>query len=430
MRPYLVFATQEGKIFSHPFLRMAVEIQDNFFLPHEEELIPLPKGSTLFFLPHRLPVGYNPSTNSFEVFSSWKGKKVFAVAAFLPPSYLRLYHPAYFLEKKKILPLWAYTACGFYKGRFYVTAKRVDPRIRQLPHFYDDRVVKKQVEIFLKEFASNRLYKHLANCALNYNCLAAKNLFLKRWEAPLPVANSCNARCIGCLSLQEEVCLASHQRISFTPHEEEIYEVIFNHLKEAREPIISFGQGCEGEPLLYTDLIAGVVRNIRRRISRGTIHMNTNGSIPTYIKELCKSGIDSFRITLNSAQEEFYYSYFRPKDYKFEDVLTSIRIAKKYKKFVSLNLLVFPGFTDTQEELKALVNLIEYTHVDMVQLRNLNIDPLYYKEKIRFKSLSWIGIRNFIKRLKNRFPQLKIGYFNLPKERFTTFNNFLVERII
>lgn len=429
MKPFLIFATEEGKIFSHPFLRMAAEAQDNFFLPHKEELIPLPKGSTLFLLPHRLPVGYNPSTHSFEILSSWQGKKVFAVAAFLPPSYLRLYHPAYFLEKKKILPLWAYTACGFYKGRFYVTAKRIDPRIRQLPHFYNDKIVKKQIKIFLKEFPANRLYKHLANCALNYNCLAAKNLFLKRWEAPLPVANFCNARCIGCLSLQEERCPASHQRINFTPSEKEIYEVISNHLTEAREPIVSFGQGCEGEPLLYTDLIARVIRDIRKKISQGTIHMNTNGSIPFHIEELCKSGIDSFRITLNSAQEEFYYPYFRPKNYKFEDVLTSIRIAKKYKKFVSLNLLVFPGFTDTEEELEALIGLIEYTNIDMIQLRNLNIDPLLFKEKIKFRKLSWIGMYNFIKRLKNRFPYLKIGYFNLPKEKFSTFDNFLIRFI-
>ena len=36
--------------------------------------------------------------------------------------------------------------------------------------------------------ARNRLFRHLETCALTYGCPAAKNLFLCRYEAPLPTS--------------------------------------------------------------------------------------------------------------------------------------------------------------------------------------------------------------------------------------------------
>lgn len=159
-----------------------------------------------------------------------------------------------------------YIRRSLWRGNFYVTAKRVDNRRRQSPQFYEEKAVKEKVKEFLQKYPKNRLYRHLSFCALNYHCLAAKNLFLKRWEAPLPVSRFCNAICIGCLSYQQKCDLvASHKRISFRPEVEEITEIILNHLKEAKEPIVSFGQGCEGEPLLEADLIAKSIHLVRKK---------------------------------------------------------------------------------------------------------------------------------------------------------------------
>ena len=416
--PYLCFCDRKGKIYHHPYLRMTAQAADKFILPCQEELIRLPSGSTLFYLPDRLPVGYNFKTKNFEVVKEFEGKEVFALSAFPIPAYLRLYTPANIVQNAKILPLWAYTACGFLRGEFYITAKRVDKRIRQSPRFYDNSLIKKSITSFLKEYPNNRLYKHLANCALNYNCLAAKNLFLKRWEAPLPTARSCNARCIGCLSAQESDCVSSHQRITFKPKAAEIAEVAINHLKVAREAIVSFGQGCEGEPLVEAEEIAKAISRVRETLNRGTINMNTNASVPKKIKLLCESGIDSFRVSLNSPQEKFYNLYFRPLGYKFSDVLKSIEIAKKYKKFVSINLFIFPGFSDSSEQIKMLVKFIRKTNIDMIQWRNLNIDPEYYLKQISPKKLNPQGILHLIDIIKKEFPHIKHGYFNLPKEQF------------
>jgi pyruvate-formate lyase-activating enzyme len=326
------------------------------------------------------------------------------------------------IKEQTVLPQWAYSACGFYRGNFYVTARRVDPRIRQSPYFYNNALIRGKVKQYLKNYPQNRLYRHLTNCALNYNCLAAKNLFLGRWEAPIPTARFCNARCIGCLSHQESDCVSSHQRINFRPRAEEITQVIVNHLKYAKEAIASFGQGCEGEPLLEADTIAEAIAKVRTITSRGTINMNTNASIPKKVELLCRAGMDSFRISLNSPQEKFYKLYFKPRNYRFSDTLNSIEIAKCNNKFVSINLFIFPGFSDTQEEIKALIKFIGNTGIDMIQWRNLNIDPDHYR-RILPKNLHPQGITFLLKVIKQKFPRLKMGYFNLPKERFASFEN-------
>jgi len=416
--PYLAFSDKKGKIYHHPYLRMSVASLDKVTIPKQDELIKMPSGSTLFYLPQRQAIGFDPKEEKFQVLDKFEGQEVFAVSAFPIPAFLRLHNPACIAKTKEIFPLWAYTACGYYRGNFYIAAKRMDKRVRQSPRFYDTKIIDKQVKLFLKKYPSNRLYKHLANCALNYNCLAAKNLFLQRWEAPLPTARACNARCLGCLSYQESDCISSQQRINFKPKIDEIAEVMINHLKVAREAIVSFGQGCEGEPLLESDLISNSIIKVRENTNRGTINMNTNASIPKKIETLCKAGIDSFRVSMNSPDEKFYNSYFRPKGYKFSDIMKSIAMAKKYNKFVSINLFIFPGFSDSSKQIKSLVNFIKNNDIDMIQWRNLNIDPNYYMDHISHKGLKPQGVLYLVERIKNQFPDLKHGYFNLPKKSF------------
>jgi len=424
--PYLLFSDRKGKIRKHPFLKMAVSSLNLFKLPQRNDLTKIPRGSSLFYLPGRVPVGFNETTGEFTPLFEFEGKPVLAVTAFIIPAYLRLYNPAVVRIAKEKLPLWAYTACGMAGKDVYAAAKRIDRRIRQSPHFYRGSVIKKQVKEFLGNYPKNRLIRHLANCALNYNCLAAKNFFLERWEAPVPTSRFCNARCIGCLSYQESDCEASHNRINFRPSVSELYEVMYNHLVKSREAITSFGQGCEGEPLLEAERIAEAIAKVRKNTDCGTINMNTNASIPKKIDLLCRAGIDSFRVSLNSPQEKFYNLYFRPSSYKFRDVLKSIETAKRHGKFVSINLFIFPGFSDSKEQIKALFSFIKNTGVDMLQMRNLNIDPDFYFEILRCKDFSPQSVRFLVNTLNREFPRLKIGYFNLPKEKFKNFENMVI----
>ena len=152
--------------------------------------------------------------------------------------------------------------------------------------------------------------------------------------------------------------------------------------------------------------------------SRGTIHLNTNAYNPSYLKELAKTGIDSVRISLNSFRQDFYNAYYRPKGYKLRDVLASIKTAKEAGLFVSLNLLVFPGLTDIPTEVNRLIKLLKKGYVDVLQMRNLCIDSGLYLSKIPKIKEKPISIIKMIGLIKKSVPRIRLGYFNLPKQRF------------
>src|SRR5205814_6693270 len=103
--------------------------------------------------------------------------------------------------------------------------------------------------------------------------------------------------------------------------------------------MISFGQGCEGEPLTRARVIAESIRRMRRATSRGSINVNTNGSLPTNLGLLIDGGLDACRVSLNGAHPPLYEAYYRPVGYGFVDVARSIRLAKRRGVYTALNLL-------------------------------------------------------------------------------------------
>jgi molybdenum cofactor biosynthesis enzyme MoaA len=270
----------------------------------------------------------------------------------------------------------------------------------------------------LQEQPGNRLLEQLARCALDYHCFAAKNLFFRRWEAPLPTSPVCNARCLGCISLQEaDCCPSSQERITFVPTVEELTAIAVPHLEQAENAIVSFGQGCEGEPILQADTICAAVKVMRSRTARGTINFNSNASVPAAVERLAEAGIDSLRVSMNSVQERFYTAYHRPCDYRFADVLESIRRAKQAGLFTMLNYLVFPGITDREDEVEQLIELVEETGIDLIQMRNLSIDPELYWSSLG-ASGQGMGMAEMLARVKARSPRLQYGYFNRTRDNF------------
>jgi molybdenum cofactor biosynthesis enzyme MoaA len=236
----------------------------------------------------------------------------------------------------------------------------------------------------------------------------------------LPTSPSCNAECLGCISLQpSECCPASQERIDFIPTVDEVLGVALPHLEKAADPIISFGQGCEGEPLIQWRLLEKSILKLREKTDRGTINLNTNGSLPGPLGKLCDAGLDSVRITLNSPHSKYYKRYHRPRGYSFHDVIGSLVGAKRKGIYTSINLLVFPGFTDRETEVEGLMELIRETNLDLIQMRNLNIDPDLYLKSMG--SGGGMGISQMIAILKKEFPLLQFGYFNRTKETF--YNN-------
>lgn len=341
------------------------------------------------------------------------------MAAFLPPGYTQLFSTAYEeLEGAGTLPLFAYTPVAFYKGGLYVPAVRVDSRPKHDITGLDRKELARRLRLFAK--TSNRMILHLANCATVNTCPNAINFFFGKFEAPLPVSPACNASCLGCISLQGKGgCAATQPRLNFIPTPQEIAEVALLHIRAAKNAMVSFGQGCEGEPLMAAGVIREAIERIRRETSRGTIHMNTNAGRTADIDVLCRAGLDSVRVSLNSARPEYYQRYYSPRGYGFSDVAASILVAKKHRKFVSLNYLSMPGFTDRQDEFKAFTSLLRRTRVNMIQWRNLNYDPQLYFRQMRVDPAEpLLGMRAVIDGARRLFPGIRHGYFNVPKEQW------------
>jgi len=423
--PKLLYADAAGNIYDHPELHMAGMNGPEAVLPEDVELIPLPEGSRIFTVPDTPPIAWDANSNRFVTVDSVReGRRrvpIQAVSAFMAPGYVRTLLPACDYSRKKVhLPLWSYTAVGWdeEKEHFVVAASRVDTNDNWNPCNYDDRKLDPLVRRRLRELPDNRLLEQLARCAVDYHCFAAKNLFFRRWEAPIPTSPACNSRCLGCISLQPSDCCPSNQeRITFVPTPEEIAELAVPHLLEAPEPIVSYGQGCEGDPILQADVVAEATRRMKQATSRGTVNFNSNGSMPDRVRMLCDAGMDSMRFSMNSAREEYYNLYYRPVGYAFADVAESLKAAKEKGLFTMINYLVSPGLSDDAGEVEALLRLIEATGVDMIQMRNLSIDPDFYNKRMGLKEKG-IGMYRMMERVKGEFPRIQFGYFNRTKENF------------
>ena len=415
--PYILYSDGKGNIFEDTSLYVVGRSGWDALPIPDDEWIELPEGGNLYELPGRRGIGIDVETGDMRLC-----EKGWAVAAFIPPAHTGFYLAAYeTAPDAPTLPLFCYTAAGWHNNRFYVPAIRIEQDIRQECGGFSDAKVKSGVGNLLEAYPHNRLVQHLANnCALTYHCPAARNYFMGRWECPVPSSPACNANCIGCISFQpeEETIVSTQDRLTFKPTAAEIVEFTVPHLETAPYPIVSFGQGCEGEPLLMWETIRESILEIRKHTPRGSININTNGSKPNAVRELCKAGLNSIRVSLNSVREHIYTPYYRPNNYTFADIVESIKVVREHGGWASINYFVFPGMTDSVEEYEALRRLIQETGLNMIQWRNFNIDPDWYLGKVGVTETGdCLGMKQMLELLREEFPDLKFGYFNPPMER-------------
>ena len=415
--PFLLYSDGKGNIYEDTSLYATGRSGWDALPVPSDEWIELPEGGSLYELPGRKGIGIDVINGEMRLC-----EKGWAVAAFIPPAYTGLFLAPYETgPEAPTLPLFCYTAAGWLDEKFMVPAIRIEQDIRQESRGYIDDTIQQGVDRSLKAYPHNRLVKHLAeNCCLTYHCPAARNFFMGRWECPVPTSPACNANCIGCISFQplDETIVSTQDRLTFKPLPEEIVEFTVPHLQTAPYPIISFGQGCEGEPLLMWETIRQAIQEIRKHTDRGSININTNGSKPDAVKALCEAGLNSIRVSTNSARKHIYEPYYRPNNYAFEDIVESLKVVRSYGGWASINYFVFPGMTDSIDEYEALRKLIKETDLTMIQWRNFNIDPDWYLGKIGVHDTGDIlGVKQLMELIREEFPALKFGYFNPPLER-------------
>jgi molybdenum cofactor biosynthesis enzyme MoaA len=202
------------------------------------------------------------------------------------------------------------------------------------------------------------------------------------------------------------------------PTPEEIAQVAVYHANHAKDPIISFGQGCEGDPVLASDSIAPAIELIRGKCPELTINFNSNCSVPERVKRVIEAGADSIRVSLNSVIPSTYNAYYRPTNYTFDDVCRSIEIANEKKIYVALNLLTMPGVNDRKSETDALIAFLDKYHIDLIQTRNLNIDAELLYSSLNLPNDELLSIKNMLRLIKKKHPHIKFGYFNRMKRDF------------
>ena len=337
-----------------------------------DELIPAPAGTMPMILPNRRPLIRADGAAA-------RGRYALAVA--LPAGYTRLLLPAYIKEERApALPLFGYTFACAVDDELWVAALKTDEAEVWQPRHFADGELEALIRQRVSTAPANRVLAQLTTCAREYGCFTAQNVFLRSGEAALPVSPRCNARCVGCISelAEDRGVPAPQTRIAFETTAEELARVAIAHLEAVPNGIVSFGQGCEGEPLLRSITIARAIEQIRAQRSNGTINLNTNGSQPKAVRRCIDAGLQAVRISLNSFRPATYAAYYRPQGYALDDVLESVRLSVNAGLRVSLNYLTHPGVTDDRAEVDAAAEFLRGVDIAMVQTRTLNIDPEWY----------------------------------------------------
>ncbi len=413
---FALYADDEGRLMDCPTVAMLGRSGSQWLEPEKQEMIPLPAGASLVSLPGYLPVGLDEKGDIFliEQIPGQPTRGINAVAALLPQGFTRTLLPAGVKQEgSKNLPVYGYAALGFHDEKVYVAAIKSDEHRKWHPKNYNTSSLMPKIKSLTGKYPENRILGQLSRCALEYGCYTAQNIFYQRWEGGIPTMISCNADCLGCISENHGPFDSPQNRLTFVPRVDEIVQIGIEHLKNARDAIISFGQGCEGEPSLNAVKLAQSIKMIRGETTQGTINMNTNAGFSRGIIQMCDAGLDAMRVTIFSCREENYLRYHHPKDYSLSDVVYSIKYAQDKGLQVSLNLLVFPGISDRVEEIEALLRFVQENPVDMIQLRNLNIDTEFLMKNIGGENPG-IGMGNFIRILKEEAPQVKLGSYSHP----------------
>jgi wyosine [tRNA(Phe)-imidazoG37] synthetase (radical SAM superfamily) len=416
--PALLVADPSGKVLEHPRLLATVRSGEEVLLP-PEPAVPLPEGGRLVHLPGRRPVGVDPDTGELELVSEIRvGRRRFvphAVGALVPPGWTRTFLPGEVKGDGPVLPQWAYTAAAWEAGSPVAWAIHTDRRTHWDPDRFSTPELKAKVRSARAADPENRVLRQLETCALVYRCFTSQNVFYRRDEGALPVSTMCNAACVGCISDQPpDGPPASHARIDDGPSAEELARVAVAHLRSAGpRAMVSFGQGCEGEPLTRWRVIAEALRRIRAETDAGSLHINTNASLTAGLAALFDAGLDSIRVSLNSAVADLYEAYYQPDRYGWKDVEASIALSRQRGGYLALNLLTFPGVTDREGEVEAMLALVRRHRVDQIQTRSLCIDPLQYLEVARGRGAGGrpVGIRRMLQILHEGAPWLRVGNF-------------------
>ena len=300
-----------------------------------DRAIRVPAGTQLVPLADRAAVGLDRRGEPRSL-----GAARWAVAAILPPGYVRTHLPS-IDEAGDSAPLdpLAYSAVAADpRGDLVVAALAVTSPAEVIAA--DD--VGPAITRRLGAEPSNKLLRQLARCARDYGCAAARNAFLGRGDCALPLGAPANDGAAPGVALRRHEERAPLEPTAFKVTPADAATVAIAHLS-ADGTSVSFGHACEGEPLDIIRDVAEVAARIRAAVPMGEIILRTSGAPSVAIGRAIDAGIDRVVVRLVSAVGPTYERVHRPIGFRWTDVRAALRDAAARRCPITVELLALPG---------------------------------------------------------------------------------------
>jgi pyruvate-formate lyase-activating enzyme len=144
----------------------------------------------------------------------------------------------------------------------------------------------------------------------------------------------------------------------------------------------------------------------------GYININTNAGLSDHMRAIVDAGLDLMRVSTISALDDHYNAYYRPRGYTLANVEKSLKYATEKGVYTSINYLIFPGVTDREEEIEAMIGFAKRTGLKLIQMRNLNIDPEAYLNLIPKAKGEIYGMKTLLEIFREELPDVVIGSYS------------------
>ncbi|MOA00013.1 Radical SAM superfamily protein [compost metagenome] len=157
------------------------------------------------------------------------------------------------------------------------------------------------------------------------------------------------------------------------------------------------------------------MKRVRSETSNGYININTNAGLTDFMRAIVDAGLDLMRVSTISALDDHYNAYYKPRGYTLKNVEKSLKYASDNGVYTSINYLIFPGVTDREEEIEAMIGFAKRTGLKLIQMRNLNIDPESYLSLIPKAQGEIYGMKQMLEIFREELPDVVIGsYTHVP----------------
>ena len=366
-----------------------------------EHVVPLPVGAELIPLAERAAIGIDRRGLPRSL-----GPTRWALAAVLGPGHLRTHVPACANDGRgpALDPLGYAAVAADARGELVVAAVALGPEPAPAAADLAAAITRR-----LGAEPSNRLLRQLARCAREYRCPYAANAFGGTGECALPIGAPASDAAAPGVALRRREERAPLEPVTFEADPADIAAVAVAHL-EAGGTCVSFGHACEGDPLARVRTVADAAAAVRQRTTRtgGEIVLRTSGASAAALARAAEAGVDRVVVRIGSAHGPTYELVHRPMGYRWTDVRATLREAAARKIAISVELLVLPGLTDRDSEIRALFELLgELPAGTELRLADLAADP--YALLAQVPAAPATGIAALIARLRTDAAHVRLA---------------------